>query len=196
MSIFSGIGNWVGGAWDTLTGQYDPSSVPNDQKWEADRQRGNAALLGKWATTGEGPSQAQALLDRNRGINAATQLGAAKSLGGDPALANRNAAEAISRGNADATFQSGIIRTQEQQQAMQNYINALNATRAQDLGYQNALWNIGQGNAQRSQDFWQGILTGGAKWAGGMSGGGGGAAAGGGAGGGGASGAGMAGAAV
>lgn len=173
MSVFNDFGNWVGGAWDSLTGQYDPNSVPNLQEHEMRLQHEAQGKLKDWAFTGNGPSVAQTMLDHNRALNTANQIGAAKSMGGDPALANRMAAEGITQGNAQATYQGTLLRSQEQQQAMENYLNQLNATRAQDLGYQNAMWNIGQGNAGRAQDAYLGLVSGGASLAGGAGAGGG-----------------------
>lgn len=160
MSIFGDIGDWAGGAWDTLTGQYDPAQVPNIQAEPRADQRGAEKTLGNWAMTGQGPSAAQDIIENNRAQNAATQIGAAKSMGGDPALANRNAANAIANGNAAATYQGTVLRAQEQQQAMQNYLDSLHATRAQDIGYQGALWGIGQSNAEKEGDAWQNLLKG------------------------------------
>lgn len=181
-----GAFDFVGDAWNSLTGQYDPNEVPNLQNDVRKGQVGAQQELSGWALKGEGPSAAQTMLDHNRATNTAQQIGAAKSMGGDPALANRMAAEGITQGNAQATYQASILRAQEQQQAMENYLNQLNATRSQDLGYQNAMWNIGQGNSSRAQDAWMGLLSSGGAVAGGAGGGGGGAAAG--AGGGGAAG--------
>jgi len=160
VSVFGDIGGWAGGAWDTLTGQYHASDVPNLQAQPRADQRAAESTLGNWAMTGQGPSAAQDIIENNRAQNAATQIGAAKSMGGDPALANRNAANAIANGNAAATYQGTVLRAQEQQQAMQNYLDSLHATRAQDLGYQGALWGIGQSNAEKEGDAWQNLLKG------------------------------------
>lgn len=156
------------GFWNSVSGQQNPNNVPNLQAEPRADQRAGEKTLGTWAMTGEGPSAAQELISRNRAENAAQQVGMAKSMGGDPALANRNAAEGIARGSSEAAFQGSIMRSQEQQQAMQNYMDSLHATRAQDLGYQGALWNIDAQNAANEQGLWLSLLNTGAKAAGGM----------------------------
>jgi len=161
------LGGMAKGFWNSVTGQYDPNSVPNLQNDTRNQQVGAERVVGDWALTGKGPSAAQELVARNRAEGAATQVGMAKSLGGDPALANRNAAEGIARGNAEASFQGSLLRSQEQQQAMQNYLDSLHATRAQDLGYQNALWGIGSQNAANEQAMWMSLLSSAGKAAGG-----------------------------
>lgn len=167
MAFWDDAADWAGGAWDSLTGQYDPSSVPDLQAQTRGDQRLAQGQLQGWAFTGQGPSAAQSMIEHNRAANAGMNIGAAKSMGGDPALANRNAANAIAQGNAAATYQGGIIRATEQQQAMQNYLNSLNATRAQDMNYQNAMYGIGQGNAANEQQAWMSLLGGLGKAAGG-----------------------------
>ena len=147
-----------GAAWDSLTGQYDPSTVPNLQNDTRNDQIKAGRELQGWAFTGNGPSAAQNIIEQNRAQNSANQLGMAKSMGGDPALANRNAASAISQGSQAATYQGTVLRAKEQQDAMAKYLAQLSSIRGADMDYQSALMGVGERNATKEGAAWQKLL--------------------------------------
>lgn len=163
--MFGPIGDFYS---KTLTGQTDPNRRTGNINQSRGMQREGLGTVGDWAFTGTGPSQAQGLVQRNRAEGAAQQVGMAKTMGGDPALANRNAAEGIARGNAEASFQGAQLRAQEQQQAMSNYLQGVQAMREQDQGLYNTQIGVDQQNAANRQSFWGNAINTGASAIGGF----------------------------
>lgn len=171
--IGAGVGAVAGGLFG---GFFGPSEV-NPNQDEINRliglQHQNDFAL-QQAALGKGPSQAQALLSHANAENAANQIGYAKTLGGDPALANRIAAEGVVKGNLENSHQAALLRSQEMQQAQEAYTGQLNAERGANAGfYGQQMQREGQNNA--TKQAWQGqLFQAGAKaGAGGMGGGGG-----------------------
>lgn len=162
-------GNPVGDFYSqTLTGQVDPNRRTGKEKSARKMQKQGLQTVGNWAFTGEGPSAAQEMVQHNRSANAANQIGMAKTMGGDPALANRMASTGIAQGNADAAFQGSVLRSQEQQQAMQNYLQGVQAMRQQDLQKYQAQIGVDQQNAANRKEFVGGLINKGASAIGGV----------------------------
>lgn len=158
------IGGFLGGA---LSGTADVDQYAARSNAIGARQTQNADMLGQWARTGQGPSAAQAMVQRNRAENAAQQVGMAKTMGGDNALANRAASEGITQGNAEAAYQGQQLRAQEQQAVMQQYTQALASQRAAEVAQYQAQLGVSQKNAENRAQFLGGMMSG----AGGMMGG-------------------------
>ncbi len=179
--IMPGVGTLVGGgagfllgglSGDSLSAQTDPWYGAQQQGLSRVDQSDTIATNKRWAETGEGPSNAQALVEKNRTDNAARSMGMAKSMpGGDSVLANRQAQEAIAQGDQGATFQGALLRNQEQQQAMNNLIAQENARRAQDMALYQQLQQGKQANAENRAGFLSGLLNMGGSAGGGMLGG-------------------------
>lgn len=144
--------------YNALSGQTDPMPDQKQQRQSRHQQQIALGTVGNWAMTGQGPSAAQNMVERNRAENAAQQVGMAKTMGGDPSLANRNAQEGIARGAADASYQGAVLRSQEQQQQMQNYLTGLNQLRQGDIDVYGNTLAARQQNAANKQQFWGGIM--------------------------------------
>lgn len=157
-AVGAGGGFLLGGMMgDDLSAQTNPYRFSSDMAAARGDQSGTLATNQRWAETGQGPSSAQALIDKNRADNAARSIGMAKSMpGGDTVLANRAAQQAIAEGNSSATFQGAIMRNQEQQQAMQNTIAQENARRQQDI----AVYQQRQEAEQKNKENRAGMLSG------------------------------------
>lgn len=145
--------------YDTLTGQTDPTQGQGQQRQVRGKQMEGLDTLGNWAMTGNGPSGAQAMVQRNRAENAATQIGTAKTMGGDPALANRMASEGIARGSAEASFQGAQLKAAEQQSAMDQYIRGLEGARGQDIDVYGTETAARQQNAANKKQFWGDMIS-------------------------------------
>lgn len=179
--VMPGVGTLVGAGGglllggltgDSLSAQTDPWYGAQQQGLSRVDQSATIDLNKRWAETGQGPSNAQALVERNRTDNAARAMGMAKSMpGGDSVLANRQAQEAIAQGDQSATFQGALLRNQEQQQAMNNLIAQENARRAQDMALYQQLQQGKQANAENRAGFLSGLLNMGGGAGGGMLGG-------------------------
>lgn len=166
--VAPGIGTAIGGAGGFLLGgmmgedlsaQSDPYRFTGLHAASRADQTGTIEANKGWALRGEGPSNAQALIEKNRADNAARAMGMAKSMpGGDSVLANRAAQEAIQQGDAAASFQGALMRNQEQQQAMNNLIAQENARRAQDIAVYQTQQQVAQQNAANRTGFLSGML--------------------------------------
>lgn len=159
---------FIGDAYNAVAGKTDVHRGEGPQRQARQSQRAVGGRLYDMAFNGTGPSSAQALVDRNRSQNAAQQVGMAKTLGGDPALANRLAAEGIAKGNAEASYQGALIRNQEQQQAMQSYLQNLAAMRGQDVNVYGQQLQANQQNTANEKEFIGGLINKGASAIGGM----------------------------
>lgn len=137
-AIMPGIGTAIGAIGGGLLGGFfggsDEPVMSEEEKQVRQMQMANLERL-RANAAGGGASVADRMVEHNRAENAAHQVGMAKTLGGDPALANRLAAEGIARGNAEAAYQGQQLRVQEQQFADQLYTQALGQGRAPDAGY-------------------------------------------------------------
>lgn len=175
-AVMPGIGTAIGAVGGGLLGGFFAPEDVNPNQAEINRliglQHQNDAVLRNWATTGSGPSQAQPLLEHARADNAANQIGYAKTLGGDAALANRVANDGIARGNAELAHKAALVRSQEQQQAMQNYMQSLQAQQNAALGVANMNAGVQGQNIARQQQWNGQLLQAGAGMAGGGMGGG------------------------
>ncbi len=163
------LGGMLGG---TMSAQTDPNQFNRDQAAARAMQMQNAQALQRWAYTGEGPSQAQAMLEKNRADNAARMVGMAKSMpGGDTVLANRQASEGIAQGNANAAYQAALTRSAEQQAAMAALQNQENQIRGTDVNVQGQKLGVEQENKKNRTGFLSGMLSMGGGAGGGMLGG-------------------------
>lgn len=158
--LIGGFGGFGGGLWDTMSGQIDPNARFGDANAARKDQLANEGTLQQWSA-GNGPSAAQSLLDRNRAVGQDRAISNAKAgAGGNTALqatlANRQQAQVA----ADAGFQGAQIRSQEQQQAMQQYQNALNMRRQQDIAIAQAKMEQDQKNAEKNSGFIGDVMSG------------------------------------
>lgn len=160
-AIGAGAGFLLGGGLGgTMSAQTDPYRFGESNREMRNAQAANAQTLGRWAYTGEGPSNAQAIIDKNRADNAARMVGAAKSMpGGDTVLANRQAQEGIAQGQQAATLQGAMVANQEQQQAMQAYQNQMNQARQGDIDVMSKRLDVDQQNKQNRAGFLSGMLN-------------------------------------
>lgn len=158
--VGAGAGGLLGGLMGgSLSAGVDPNQFNRDQAAARKMQMQNAGALQRWAYTGEGPSNAQAILEKNRADNAARMVGMAKSMpGGDSVLANRQAAQGIAEGNAAATYQAALLRNQEQQQAMQQLQNQENQIRQTDAEIAAKKLAVEQENKKNRAGFLSGML--------------------------------------
>ncbi len=174
--IGTGIGAGVGAVGGGLYGYFKNKSLSDllagsgtNVGGYLDQSRANLAneqgLVGtaaNWATTGTGPSAAQAMLGRERAGADQRAIGQAKSMaGGNPALAASIAAQQGGQAQQNAVNQSTILRAQEQQQAMQN---ALQGSNNIVQGYNQVAQTGIQGdqeNAKRKGGFLGGLMSGG-----------------------------------
>jgi hypothetical protein len=173
-AVGAGAGFLLGGMMgDSMSAQTNPYAHGEAQREMRLAQGANAQTLGRWANTGEGPSNAQAMIDKNRADNAARMVGAAKSMpGGDNVLANRQAMEGIAQGSQAATYQGAMIRNQEQMQAMMAYQNQMNQARQADVEMAKARLQVDQENKKNRAGFLSGMLNMGGGMTGGLMGGG------------------------
>lgn len=175
-ALMPGIGTAIGAVGGGLLGGFFGPQDVNPNQDEINRLIGlqhenDKALLA--ASQGYGPSAAQSMMTHAAAENAANQVGYAKTLGGDNALANRLTAEGIVRGNAEAAHNAAVMRMQEQQQARELYTNQLNSERGAAQGFYGEQAGIQAGNIQRQQQWNGQLMQGAAAVAGGGMGGGG-----------------------
>lgn len=175
-AVMPGIGTAVGAGAGLLFGGFlGPalSGAVDPERYAIEEAQTRAKLgqfthqIGEWARTGQGPSAAQAMVAHNRGENAATQVGMAKTMGGDNALANRIAAEGVTRGNLESSYQGQVLRSQEQQAMIDQYLRVMDMQRARDIDMYNAKQGNATHSAERNANFYGGMLNEGAKVAGG-----------------------------
>jgi hypothetical protein len=151
----------INGALDNFGGgyQYERVAAPTavslngaDQAQVRGMQMGNLGML-QQASLGNGPSAAQAQLQRGTDANIAQQMSLAAALrGGSGGAAQRNARNQAAliqqRSGQDAT----ALRNTEMQQAQSAYAGALQGTRGQDMTWAGQQADVGfQNNAQRMQ---------------------------------------------
>ena len=158
--MIGGGGGFGGGLFDTLSGRANPDPRFAGAEQQGQRMEQNANTLQNWAYSGNGPSAAQALLERNRSEGQGRAISNAKSLaGGNPALAAQLANRQQAQASADAGFQSATLRAQEQQQAMQAYQAALERRRQQDIDIAKAKAEADQKNAEKGSGFIGSIMS-------------------------------------
>lgn len=161
----------AGDVWDTLSGTgFNADSRFGEANQSRGQQQQAGQVVGNWAMTGQGPSAAQAMLERNRAGNTAAAVGAAKSAGAgsNPHLASRYAADAAARGVADASYQAQELRMREQQQAMQQYLAMLDAARQADISTGEIKLASDMEKSKREADTIGGFLGGAGSAMGGM----------------------------
>lgn len=155
--MIGGGGGFGGGLFNTLSGAASTDSrFGQGSGVHADAQRmdQNQNMLQQWAQTGNGPSAAQGLLERNRSEGQQRALSNAKSMGGgNAALTAQLANRQQSQGAADAALQSSTLRAQEQQNAMTAYQQALQTRRQQDIDIAKAQVDADQKNAEKKSGF-------------------------------------------
>jgi hypothetical protein len=167
--MIGGGGGFGGGLWDTLSGQTDTGQSFGDANQTGARMQQNEGMLQNWAQTGNGPSAAQSLLARNRSEGQMRALGNAKAMGaGNPALTAQLANRQQAQVSADSGLQSATLRSQEQQNAMQAYQNALQVRRQQSIDQEKARLEIEQKNAENNSGFIGSLLSGAGGAMGGM----------------------------
>jgi len=161
----------AGNVWDTLSGTgFDANSRFGQADQSRAQQQGAGGVVGNWALTGNGPSAAQAMIERNRGANVAAGIGAAKAgnATGNPALGARLAQEATERGVADSSYAAYEMRMKEQQQAMQQYLAMLDAARQADINTGEIKLASDMEKSKREADTLGGFLGGAGSTLGGM----------------------------
>lgn len=163
-AIGAGAGLLFGGfLGPALSGGVDPEKYAIEQAQTRAKLGQFTHQLGQWASTGQGPSAAQAMVRHNRGENAAQQVAMSKTMGGDNALANRLASEGVTRGNLESSYQGQVLRAQEQQAAIQNYLNAMNAQRMLDIDMYRAKQGMARDTAGKEAQLYGGMMNEGAK---------------------------------
>lgn len=170
-AIFPGIGTAIGAIGGGLLGGFfggeEEAVMSEEEKQIRQMQMANLQRLQSQAQGG-GTSAAQKMVEHNRAENAARQVGTAKALGGDPALANRMAAEGIARGNAEAAYQGEILRAQEQQAAQQAYSQALGQARSPDANFSSTQTAVNLEEAERKRQLYGQMLNNAGQIAGGF----------------------------
>lgn len=152
--LIGGFGGFGGGLWDTMSGQIDPNARYGDEAQARKQQVANDQTLQNWAYTGNGPSAAQGVLERNRATGQAQALSNAKELsGGNMGMAARLANRQQAQVSADSGYQAAQIRAQEQQNAMQAYQRGLEIRRQQDQQRAEAQMAQDQKNAEKESGF-------------------------------------------
>ncbi len=166
-SVFPGVGTAAGAIGGGLIGGFMGNSLSaqtspyygEGQANQAYAVQGDALGMMRAGAMGQGPSAAQQMVERNRSQNAAQAVGMAKSMGGDPGLANRNMTNQIARGNADASYQGALLRAQEQQAAQQAYLQGATAARGQGIELAGQRKNMAGQNASNRAGFLGGMLN-------------------------------------
>ena len=174
-AVIGGVGGYLaegaGDVWDTLSGTgFDPNARFDQADQSRGQQQQAGKVVGNWAMTGNGPSAAQQMLERNRAGNAATAIGAAKAMNtsGNPALGARMGQQATERGVADASYQAYELRMKEQQQVMQQYLAMLDAARQADINTGEIKLAADMEKSKREGQAITGFLSGVGSVAGGM----------------------------
>jgi len=151
-----------GSLLDTLSG----AGVRSDRHFGLQNQVRNSQVqglntVGNWALNGTGPSQAQSLLTQAREQNNASAGGMAKVIaGGNPALQASLTSNMLAKQNAATGYQASQLRAQEQQQAMQQYLQGLQAAREADIDVGKARTAIDVHNADARGAFFSGLMGG------------------------------------
>ncbi len=162
-AIMPGIGTAIGAIGGGLFGGFFGGSeepvMSEEEKQVRQMQLANLQRLQTQAAGQGSPSSAERMVEHTRAENAASALGMAKTIGGDPALANRLAADAITRGNAEASYQGGLIRSQEQQAAQQLYTQALGQGRSPDASYTQHMNVMNAAEAERRRQMYGSMLN-------------------------------------
>lgn len=170
-AIMPGIGTAIGAVGGGLLGGFlggtEEAEMSPEERQARQMQLAQLAQLERQANGGPNIAT-ERMVEHNRAENAATQVGYAKTLGGDPALANRMAAEGITRGNAEAAYQGQQLQAQEQAQAQALYANALNNLRAADAGAAGVQTMVHQQNLDKERAMYGAMMNNGAQVAGGF----------------------------
>ncbi len=161
-AIMPGIGTAIGAIGGGLFGGFfggeQEAAMSEEEKQVRRMQMANLQQLQNQAS-GKVASAAQPMIEHNRAENAARMVGTAKTLGGDPALANRMAADGIARGNAEAAYQGTILRAQEQQAAQQQLNQALGQARGPDAAFSAMQTGVGLEEAARRRQMYGDMLN-------------------------------------
>lgn len=160
-----GLGYTAFGGGDLLGnlsgGNVNPNARFHDQSDLRKQQMMGVNTVGNWATTGNGPSQAQSLLTQAREQNNQNAVGAAKSMsGGNPALQANLMSGMLAKQNAQTGYQSAQLRAQEQQAAMDQYLKSLQGVRESDIEVGKAKTAVDVHNADAKGGMIKGILGG------------------------------------
>lgn len=171
-AIMPGIGTAIGavggGIIGGLFGGADEAEMSEEEKQIRMMQLANLQRLQQQAAGNGIPSAAEQMVQHNRGENAARQMSFAKSMGGDPALANRLASEGVARGNAEASYQGAQIRSQEQQQAQAAYNQALGQARSPDANFSTVQTGVGLAEKERQRKMYGEMMNNAGQVAGGF----------------------------
>ncbi len=100
---------------------------------------------------GQGPSLAGGMLRQNADRSIAQQMAVTAAQGGNPALAQRNAAIGAAQVNRQAGSDAAQMRIQEQQSAQQQLGNVLSNARNQDIGVNTSQAGLTQGTNLANQ---------------------------------------------
>jgi hypothetical protein len=126
-----------------------------------DTQQGLVNTAAQWGTTGNGPSAAQAMLERERAAANARALGQAKSMaGGNPALQATLASNTASSEQQGALNQATALRAQEQQAALNAALTGQNNITQGQQGVSNAKIAGDEENNKRNGSFFSKALGG------------------------------------
>lgn len=157
-AVGAGAGLLLGGFMgNDLSAQSDPYFGERGQT-ESRGLQGNTFRMANMAAQGRGPSAAQQMVEQNRAQNANRAIGMAKSMGGDPGLANRMASEQIQAGNAQASYQGAVLRAREQQEGMALAAQQANAMRGDDVQMAQMRKEADQANKENRAAFLGGMF--------------------------------------
>ena len=160
----SGVKDFVSGLGPSTSKALAPGG-----DWAGNMQASRGQLQGaidpikQWALTGNGPSAAQAQLQAGKDQSLAAASSQAKSAYGlTPGQQASLATNAGTAATQQAANQSAQLRAQEQQQAMANYLAAVNAQRQGDIdvykAYSDQYAQTAMANAQAKNGFMGGLL--------------------------------------
>mgnify|MGYP001033298388 CR=1 FL=1 len=162
-AVMPGIGTAVGaiggGLLGGLLGGAEEAEMSEEEKQIRRMQLANLQRLEQRAAGRGIPSAAEQMVQHNRAENAGRQMSFAKSLGGDPALANRLASEGVARGNAEASYQGAQIRAQEQQAAQAAYNQALGQARGPDASFSATQTGVNLAEKERQRKMYGDMLN-------------------------------------
>jgi hypothetical protein len=157
-----GIGTAIGAIGGGLIGGFlggtDEAEMSPEERQARQMQLAHISRL--QASANGGPNVAtERMVEHNRAENAASQVGYAKTLGGDPALANRMAAEGIARGNAESAYQGQQLAAQEQHANQQLLAQTLNNLRAADAGNASIQTAVHQANLDKERAMYGSMMN-------------------------------------
>lgn len=143
-------------------GGVNPNARFKEQNQFRHAQIGALNTVGNWGMTGQGPSAAQTLLNQQRQKDNTQAFSNAKAMaGGNPALQQRLASDQQATNNAQAAYGASVLRSEEQQQAMDNYLKGLQGGREADIDVGRAKTAVDVSNAEKRGGFLSGLVGGG-----------------------------------